>query len=507
MLAHRGSVPRKPVAISGGCSTLRSTLFRASSPRVGRQIMGQEIPSTQFQHRDFEHFQRLLDDEAALFHEWVEQQHFSKRKAVGGLELEGWLVDDQGMPQPRNEEFLELADNPDIVAELSKFSFEVNAPPQKIKGDGLELLEAGLERGWRACQKVATRIGLHALAIGILPTVTDAHLTPANMTSLKRYKALNEQLLRVREGRPMRMEIVGREHLSAMHLDVMLEALATSFQVHLQVPAKSAARYWNAAEIVSAATVALASNSPFAFGKLLWEESRIPVFEQAFGVENPERRVTFGSAYVHSFEDLFTENRRYYPVLLPMDFGEPPEKMAHLKLHNGTIWRWNRPLIGFDEDSTPHLRVEHRVMSAGPTTLDMIANMAFFYGLVEWLVMEPHAPELRLEFAMAKQNFYAGAWHGLDASVYWYDGKHWELRRLILEMLLPQARKGLRALHVSESVINRYLDVIAARTESGQTGAAWQRAFAEAHGRDFPALVNTYRQLQNTGAPVHTWTV
>lgn len=469
--------------------------------------MGQEIETTHFRHCDFERFAGLLDQEGQLLHEWFETRHLSRRKAIGGLELEGWLVDPEGFPQPRNEEFLAEASDPDIVGELAKFNFELNTQPQPLAGGGIPQLERELNQVWQRCAAVADRIGLTTVSIGILPTLTDADLCPANMTSLKRYRALNEQLIRLRKGQATHMEIVGRERLSAVHLDVMLEGAATSLQVHLQVPLRLAARYWNAASILSAVTVALAANAPFVFGRMLWEESRIPVFEQAFGMDHPEQRVTFGSNYVHSLEEIFVENRTHYPVILPTAMDEPLERMAHTRLHNGSIWRWNRPLIGFDQDGTPHLRIEHRVMSAGPSMLDMIANLAFFYGMIEWMVMEPHAPELRLEFAAAKQNFYEAARLGLDAAVNWYDGKRWSMHRLILAHLLPQVRKGLEALHVDKDAISRYLAVIVGRVERGITGAVFQRRWTEKHGRDLPALVRAYRERQASGEPVHMWTL
>lgn len=467
--------------------------------------MGQEIQTTHFRRSDFTRFDKVLDREYALLKEWFASRHFSSVKNIGGLELEACLIDAEGNPQPRNEEFLERAGDPDIVPELSKFNFELNAAPQPIAGSGLRLMEQSLVQGCARGRRVAESMGLSTVAIGILPTLIDQHLCPANMTSLKRFAALNEQFLRIRGGKPARMEIVGRERLSAEHMDVMLEGAATSFQIHWQIPQDLAARYYNAIAIASAVTIAIGGNAPFMFGKLLWEESRIPVFEQAFGLDNPDQRVTFGRQYVTSLEEIFRDNRDKFDVILPLDLDEPLEKLAHLRLHNGSLWRWNRPLIGFDDDGTPHLRMEHRVLPAGPTPIDMIANMAFFYGLVEWMVMEPHAPEFRLEFAAAKQNFYAAARHGLDASVDWYDGKRWSMHRLILSVLLPQVRKGLEALHVDAGLISRYLAVIVGRVERGATGAAFQRKWTERHGRDLPALVRAYRELQDTGDPVHMW--
>ena len=477
-----------------------------SSPAY-TDTVGEEIQQTQFEEADYACFAKLLAQEHTLLHTWFTERRFSRRKAVGGLELEGWLVSLDGLPQPANEEFLEKMNDPLVLGELAKFNFEVNVQPQAIAAGGLRLLEAELADTWRRCQRAAKEMGLGAVSIGILPSLTDEQLCADNMTSLRRYRALNEQLTRLRQGLPAHLQIVGHDHLSSVHTDVMLEAAATSFQVHIQAPLPLAARYWNAAAILSAPAVALAANSPFLFGRLLWEETRIPLFEQAFRMMGPEQRVTFGTGYVTSLEELFIENQRHYPAILPIDLGTPPENMAHIRLHNGTLWRWNRPLVGFDDDGRPHLRIEHRVMAAGPTILDMIANMAFVYGLAEWLVMEPHAPEHRLPFAAAKQNFYEAARLGLEASIDWYDGKRWNLRRLLRSTLLPQARLGLRALHADSGDMDRYMDVIEGRLETGRTGAAFQRRFAERFARDLGALVRVYRERQATEEPVHTWTL
>jgi hypothetical protein len=332
------------------------------------------------------------------------------------------------------------------------------------------------------------------------------------MSTVQRYRVLNEQLLRLRHGVPIQLEIVGSEHVASVHHDVMLEAAATSFQVHLQVPQALAARYWNAASIVSAPLVAIAANAPFLFGQHVWEETRVPLFEQSLATTRPEHRVTFGSRYVSSLEEIFVENRDHYPAILPVDLGEPEERMAHVRLQNGSIWRWNRPLIGFDDDGTPHLRIEHRPMAAGPTVVDMVANMAFFYGLIEWLVMEPHAPEFGLPFAAAKQNFYEAARLGLNASIDWYDSKRWNLVRLIQNVLLDQSRQGLRALKVDATLADRYLGIIEQRVATKLTGAAFQTASAERHREadgslDLAAMVRGYRDRQNSGQPVHTWTI
>jgi gamma-glutamyl:cysteine ligase YbdK (ATP-grasp superfamily) len=468
--------------------------------------MGQEIATARFGQADFERFERRLAQEMQALGQCFAERRFSRRRAIGGLELEAWLVDAAGAPLPINQRFLERIDDPAVVPELAKFNIELNAAPQALAGNGIRLLEDELGAVLRRCDLVAEELGATIVAIGILPTVTDTALCPANMSGMRRYAALNEQVLALRKGRPMRLDILGREHLKVEHTDVMLEAGATSFQVHLQVPLALSARYFNAALVLSAPMVAVSANSPLLFGHLLWEETRIPLFEQAVDIGSPERRVTFGSGYVRaSLEECFVENRARHPVLLPLDLDTPDAELAHVRLHNGTIWRWNRPLIGIDPDGTPHLRVEHRVMPAGPTLIDMAANMALFFGLAEWLVMEPHAAELRLPFAAAKQNFYEAARLGLAAHVDWYDGTRRTIGRLCQETLLDQARRGLEALKVDRGDIDRYLGVIAGRVASGITGAAWQRGFVERHGRDLAALTRAYRERSRAGAPVHQW--
>jgi hypothetical protein len=470
--------------------------------------VGQEIDRTRFEAEDFERFARVLAQETQALAALIERGGLSAQGDVGGLELEVWLVDADGRPCPMNDAFLARLGNPNVVHELSRFNVELNVQPQALAGAGLRRLEDDLGATWQACETVADALGVSVLAIGILPTVSDAALCPQNMSTSIRYRALNEQVLRLRSGRPIELHVVGHESLRSTHADVMLEAAATSLQVHLQVPVAHAARSMNAASLVSAATVAIAANAPYLFGRRLWAETRIPLFEQAVDVGGPERRVTFGSAYLRSsLHELFVENQAHYVPILPIALQPEAGRFAHLRLHNGTIWRWNRPLVGFDADGTPHLRIEHRPMAAGPSLIDSVANMAFFLGLVSWYAQLETAPERDLPFSSAKQNFYEAARLGLGARIDWLDGNRWELRRLILEALLPLARGGLERLKVQRADIDRTLAVIEARAASGQTGSAWQCAFVDRYGADFAALVRAYRERSASGEPVHAWSL
>jgi gamma-glutamyl:cysteine ligase YbdK (ATP-grasp superfamily) len=214
--------------------------------------------------------------------------------------------------------------------------------------------------------------------------------------------------------------------------------------------------------------------------------------------------VSFGTGYAGDDPiAFFEENLARYPAILPIGAGEEEAKFPCLRLHNGTIWRWNRPLVGFDDDGTPHLRIEHRVMPAGPSIVDMIANAALYYGAVFALAGNCRAPEL--PFEAARENFYAAAKHGLCAEIVWLGGKSRPVREVIDE-LIPLARLGLTARGVTGEVADRYLDVIASRNASGQNGAAWQLAHFDRHG-DLFRLTADYLECQRSGMPVHEWPI
>ena len=477
--------------------------------------MGDEISHSHFTDQDFSAFESRLEAETRLLEEFFSSKHFSKRTPVCGLEVEAWLTDEQGLPVPNNKRFLDSLKNDMVVPELARFNFELNVEPQPLKGNALQALEQELTDTWDACTRVASDMDCRLAMIGILPSVRQEDLSLTNMSDMKRYRALNDQVLKLRDGEPIQLDIRGHEYLNILHRDVMLESAATSLQIHLKVSQESAVRYYNASQIVSAPMVAASTNSPYLFGKDLWSETRIPLFEQAVEVggfagaaRGPIRRVSFGTGYAkQSLLECFTENQAHFPVLLPMEFDEPIEQLRHLRLHNGTIWRWNRPLIGFDDDGTPHLRIEHRVMAAGPTMHDLIANAAFYFGLVHALAVQDITPETQLPFSTARDNFYAAAQHGLDAQIVWLDGRKLSMQRLLLDQLIPMARYGLGLLGIDAQQRDCYLETVYKRVEHTCTGSDWQRAYTACHGKDMPALTRAYYERQQSGLPVHDWSV
>ena len=470
--------------------------------------MGEEITHSHFDAADFEAFGECLRDETALLNRWFREGAFRDTPNVGGFELEAWLIDAEGRPASIIEPFLGALNDPLVVPELATFNVELNSSPRPLREKALSEMASELETTWSHCNRVAADFDARLAMVGILPSLERSALTLANMSPRQRYRALNEQILRLRDGQPLRLDIKGRDHIQIEHRDVMLESAATSFQIHLKVNAGQAVRIYNASKILSAPMVAMTANSPYLFGHDLWNETRIPLFEQSVAVGGSDltKRVSFGIRYAwDSIMECFDANLDRYPVLLPRVMEAPKEQLAHLRLHNGTIWRWNRPLIGFDADGSPHLRIEHRVVPSGPSVPDAIANAAFYYGAVCALAREPTPPEKRLTFERARSNFYRAARDGLETDVMWMDGKEIGMRELLRCILLPQARDGLTRLGLDADEIDHWLHIVEARVANGQTGAVWQRACVERHSLDMQDLTRLYLERQAGGRPVHEW--
>jgi hypothetical protein len=477
--------------------------------------MGSEITIADFNASDFERFHQKLREETKIIMEWFRGDRFDHSGPRCGIELEAWLMDGNFNPAPENGAFLEKLNHPLAFPELSKFNFELNTRPLDLDGHVFRIQHEQLVDLWKLCRTAAGSIGCRVLTAGILPTLCDTMLNISNISVSLRYRAMNREILELRKQQPIKIHIEGEhEQLSLEHDDVMAEAAATSLQLHLQVSPEIAARAYNAAMILSAPSVALASNSPFLFGKQLWEETRIPLFEQSVWVpaftDKTGRivsRVTFDAGYVrHSLLEPFLENLDGFPVILPVISSDNPEKLSHALLHNGTIWRWNRPLIGCNADGQPHIRIEHRVQAAGPTMVDMAANAAWFYGAMLHLLSEPPGIELELPFEDARSNFYNAARYGLGAEVTWRNGKRVRLSELLAEELIPGAARSLEKAGIDNRDIGYYVNgIIRERVLTGKTGAAWQKHFIEKNGRDFRRMTEQYYLNQQTEKPVHEW--
>lgn len=480
--------------------------------------MGQEIAFSQFEKSDFERFHHKLKLETELLKKMIKQQAFSTRAPVAGFEIEAWIVDKNMNPAPINDTFLNSLNNPLAFEELAKFNIELNSTPTPLAGNVFSRMHKQLQSTWNHAFQHAESIQNQLLMIGTLPTLKQSDLSLKNMSDLNRYRALNEQILHSR-GKPIHLDIIGHQHLKLDHSDVMLESATTSLQIHIQLPLNMAHHFYNASIMASAPMVALCANAPYLFGKDLWHESRIPLFEQAIetggyngAARGPLKRVSFGTNYARkSMTECFIENLDHFPILLPAKLDTAAEAFEHLKLHNGTIWRWNRPLVGFDDDGTPHIRVEHRVPSAGPTTLDSMANAAFFYGLAKNLSDEIIEKGLRLPFSQAKDNFYQAARHGLDSHIVWLDGNKHCLHTLIQSELIPRALLGLKSLGVTNCDAEDFLGIILHRVHKQQNGCYWQRKMINSENKsnptqdDFKWMTQAYLKNQQSGKPVSEW--
>jgi hypothetical protein len=496
--------------------------------------MGEKVESDGFDLSDRQQYRRKLQQCLTGLGRLLDEKRFDRPKNLMGLEIELNLAGQDGMPRMMNAEVLSRIASPDFQTELGMFNLEVNIVPHRLGGRVLDQLAEELHTGLGYADRKAQETGSGIVMIGILPTLAQEDLvSAANLSDVDRYVLLNDQIVAAR-GEAFTLDIEGVERLTCTSSSIAPEAACTSVQLHLQVTPGRFADVWNAAQAVAAVQVALGANSPFLFGKELWRESRPPLFQQATDTRPPELqaqgvrpRTWFGERWIDSAYDLFEENIRYFPALLPFCDDEEPlrvledggvPRLKELVLHNGTIYRWNRPVYEV-VDGVPHLRVENRVLPAGPTVTDVIANAAFYYGLVRALAEEARPVWKRLPFAAAAENFEAACRHGIDAELQWpRPGRGGVTQvpvvKLVRDELLPLAAAGLDAWNVAPADRDLYLGVIEGRCRRRMNGASWQadtyhRAREAGLEREaaLAAMTRRYCELTREGQPVHTWPV
>jgi len=473
--------------------------------------------------------QRCLDTLARMLNDGS----FSFPRKSIGLEVELNLVDGQLRPSMTNSAVLDALNDPAFTSELSQHNLELNVPPRLLAGDSALELEQDLDGYLTRAETAAAATGSSLAMIGILPTLRAEHFDQKWFSHKTRYSSLNDEIFAAR-GERMALVMDGPalpggtpERLRHYAESILPEAACTSVQLHLQVAPEEFAAHWNAAQCLAGVQIALGANSPFLLGKALWHETRIPLFQQATDTRPEELknqgvrpRVWFGERWITSIFDLFEENVRYFPGLLPetdledpieaLESGQAP-KLSELRMHNGTIWRWNRPVYDV-VDGLPHLRVENRVLPAGPTVADIVANALFFYGAQRALAEQDRPVWSQMSFQAAEENLYEGARKGFDAQLYW-PGIGWiPPDELALRVLLPLAHEGLRRSDVSDEARVRYLGIIERRCLARRSGSTWQRDYvlrAQQRGADRETALNwmlrRYLELSASGEPVHTW--
>ncbi|MEU4685125.1 glutamate--cysteine ligase [Streptomyces xinghaiensis] len=494
--------------------------------------MGEKVEADGFDLADPQRYRTKLHQCLEGLGRLLEEKRFDRPRNLMGVEIELNLAGEDGMPRMMNAEVLERIRSGDFQTELGQFNLEVNIVPHRLSGRVLDQLAEEIRTALAYADRKAREVDAGIVMIGILPTLAGPDLVSANLSAADRYTLLNEQILAAR-GENLVLDIEGVERLHYTSASIAPEAACTSVQLHLQVTPGRFAAVWNAAQAVAAAQIAVGANSPFLFGRELWRESRPPLFLQSTDTRAPELkaqgvrpRTWFGERWIESAYDLFEENVRYFPALLPICDEEDPLKVLdeqgvpglhELVLHNGTIYRWNRPVYDIS-DGRPHLRVENRVLPAGPTVDDVIANAAFYYGLVRALAEENRPVWTRLPFGDASRNFDAACRYGIDATLRWpRRGRGGAVTdvpapRLVREELLPLAAAGLDAWGVEPADRDHYLGIIEERCRRRVNGASWQaEAFRRARERGLDrqsalaAATRRYAELARTGQPVHTW--
>ncbi len=443
-----------------------------------------------------------------------------------GAEQELFLVNAAWRPAPVAMEVLDRVRDPHFTNEIALFNLEINLDPIAFGGDCLSRMERELNDFIAKAREAANSCQSDVVLTGILPTIRKTDLELSNMTPKPRYAALNEALKSLRGG-DYEFKIKGMDELIINHDTWMLEACCTSFQIHFQVGASEFANLYNTAQAATAPALAAAANSPLLFGRRLWKETRIPLFEQAIDTRNTgyhlrERspRVSFGTRWVKdSVLELFEEDISRFRVILGAEVTEDPfailsqgltPQLDALRIYNSTVWRWNRACYGVT-DGRPHLRIEARPFPSGPTVINEVANAAFFFGLMSGLSNEYREIARVLEFDDAKANFLAASHLGLDSQFTWIGGKVIPARELVCRELLPIAREGLTRAEILPSDIDRYLSVIEERVESERTGSQWLlSSFSElkkSRTKDeaLTSLVATTVRQQQKGRPVHEW--
>jgi gamma-glutamyl:cysteine ligase YbdK (ATP-grasp superfamily) len=493
--------------------------------------VGIEIDRDSFSDEEFRRFSDRLRESLAALDEVLGRPGFGLGPATIGAELELCLVDEAGLAWPHNRAVLETVAHPRLTVETDRFNLECNTRPVALAGRPFSALRHDLEEVLAAVTVGAKRHGGSIAAIGILPTLRPDDLAPEALSHSARYRALSNGLRRLRRA-AFEIEIDGPEPLRATCDDVTFEGANTSWQLHLKVAPADFARTYNAAQIATAAVLAVAGNSPTFLGHRLWDETRVALYRQSVDDRIDAAiddwrpgRVSFGHGWARrGAAELFAESVAIHEPLLALLGDEEPGAVAaaggvpaldELRLHHGTVWRWNRAV--YDAAGGGHLRIELRALPAGPTLTDMLANAAFAIGLTRALAADADRLVTRLTFGQARRNFYAAARDGVDAELLWpcdrAPSPRGRAATELVKELLPLARAGLLEAGVGATEAEPLLEVIAARAATRQTGARWQTKTLDAlsprmdRAAALAAMFARYRELASLGEPVHRWPI
>lgn len=492
--------------------------------------MGEQRVSLLNSQRQMQKFVKSLLADVQALEYMIEHKWFDSGITRIGAEQEMVLVNKSTYrPSTNAMEALDLMKDYEWVeTELAKFNLETNLTPRELKGSCFDDLAVENSTKLNKIQEVLDKLDTHIVLTGILPTLRKHHMVMDNLTPKKRYKALmdaiNEQLI----GSAFELRLVGIDELQVKHSSPLIEACNTSFQVHLQVDPDDFVHMYNIAQLVTAPVMAIAANSPIVFGKRLWHESRIALFQQSLDTRSTHEhmrersaRVNFGKDWLQeSIMEIYQEDIARFRVLISSDVEEDSlalvkngkvPKLRALQVHNSTVYRWNRPCYGISDNGKPHLRIENRVLPAGPTVLDEVANACFWLGLMIGISESIEDVRKHISFADVSDNFGKAARFGMDSKFTWFYDEKISAKDLILDKLLPLARKGLESRKVEASDINKYLGVIEERTKSHMNGARWMlRAYTDLMQKStedeaLTVLTSAIIENQKSDTPVHKW--
>lgn len=485
-----------------------------------------ENPSNAHQPEKLRAFTKYLIRDMKALEQMLADDMFERDTKRIGAEQEVFIIDRASQPHPINTKIIEDIDDPRFTYELARFNLEFNLEPLTFDGRCLHELEQQLNNGISKVREAAEKHEGDIILMGILSSIRKSDLGMENLTPMARYYMLNDALTRMR-GAEHELKIKGADELHVKHDSVMMEACNTSFQVHFQVSQDDFARLHNIAQLVTAPVLAAAANSPFLFGKQLFHETRIAVFQQSIDnrraqdfVHERKPRVQFGSRWVeNSVMEIFQEDITRFRMLFAIEEIEDPfealdkgriPKLDALQLFNGTIYRWNRPCYGIT-GGKPHLRIENRVLPSGPSVVDEVANAAFWLGLMAGVSSQYGDITRLIPFKEVESNFLSTARRGLHSQITWLDGNTWPVQDLIMNELVPLAKEGLSQHNLAQEDIDHYLDIIHDRTKKGQNGAIWQLDSFH-HLEDIwsryekmTALADATLKNQKSGKPVHLW--
>jgi gamma-glutamyl:cysteine ligase YbdK (ATP-grasp superfamily) len=490
--------------------------------------MGLDIAATEFTDDDRHLFAQRLQQNLAALKQLLRQPGFGSGAATIGAELELFIIDRHARPSPRNQLIHAAVADPRLTLELDRFNLEYNLSPVAAAGHPFSSIEREMLQALQGINRCANEMDARVIPIGILPTLAAADFGPHSMTPLPRYAALAAALQRMR-GEDFAIRIHGAEPLSLDRSHVSLEGANTSLQIHYRVEPRDFARMFNAVQLVTPVALAIACNSPLLLGRRLWQETRIPLFKLAVDGRNRDSRtlhlpprVDFGTGWVREGPyELFAAATQLHEPLLPvvsrenalsrLRSGNVPG-LHELRLHQGTLWPWNRPV--YDPACGGHLRIELRALPAGPSPVDMMANAAFVLGSARALSENIEELLPGFPFRSAEANFYRAAEHGLEARLFWHE-RSGALRLrpacdIALE-LMPAAARGLRAMGVARGEIRHYLGNVQRRIECRASGAAWQLRQLDrlqpqrGRRRALAALVQRYADHALNNLPVAEW--